>query len=118
MQTYFNTDKLLGRLLVPLRFFRTLNASTSDNLDLECPLLLVHPGEDHWTSVEMSHPAFDRINSQKRLVLLSGGSHLPVEPEPLKELQDEVRSFLSMLLQEHRASTISSSPKKVRKKYV
>lgn len=95
MRTYFSTDRLLGRLRVPARFFRTIHARKLTAIRIGCPLLLVHPGSDAWTPTELSKPAFDRVGGQKRLRELTNGSHLPLEQPALAELQDEVKAFLA-----------------------
>lgn len=97
MQTYFKNDALIGRLWVPLRFFRTLTAFKVDNLDLPCSLLVVHPGNDRWTAPALSSLTFDRINTEKEFLVLSCGSHLPAEPKALMEMKCAISSYLSKI---------------------
>jgi alpha-beta hydrolase superfamily lysophospholipase len=94
MRRYFETDPLLGALRVSARFFRTMHARQATDLDPACPLLLVHPGADAWTPVAMSEPAFERIRGEKRMRVLTNGSHLPLEQPAFAELSEEVRAFL------------------------
>lgn len=101
MRRYFETDPLLGGKWVPARFWRTLHEykPPSGHLDLPCPFLLAHPGADAWTPVALSMPAFDRIGTQKRLRVLTNGSHLPAERPAYDELRAEIAGFLAMASQ-------------------
>jgi len=97
MRDYFTTDPLLGRLRVPSRFFRTLHACKVGRIELRCPLLLAHPGADLWTPTDLSLPAFERVDSPKRLRELSNGTHLPLEQPARDELRQEVTDFLASI---------------------
>ncbi|WP_208348348.1 alpha/beta hydrolase [Pseudaestuariivita rosea] len=97
MRDYFSTDRLLGRLRIPSRFFRKIYARKAVSIRLRCPLLLVHPGADAWTPTPLSKLAFDRVRGDKRLREMTNGSHLPLEQPALQELQQEVRSFLTSI---------------------
>ncbi len=96
MREWFRRDSLIGRRTVRGRFFRSLHEYRPDHADLAlpCPLLLAHPGADEWTPLAMSEPTFDAIPGPKRLRVLSGGSHMPSEPEAWAELSEEVGTFL------------------------
>lgn len=59
-----------------------------------CPVLLVHPAADRWTTVEASRPFFDRLRVNKQLVLLENCGHFPVEEPGLSQLRDAVLGFL------------------------
>lgn len=93
---YFETDPLLGRRIIPGRFFRSLHTyvPARADYDLHCPLLLVHPGADAWTPTAMSMPIFASITSEKRLRELSNGAHLPLEQPAYDELRQEVAEWL------------------------
>ncbi len=95
MRKYFATDPLLGRMRVASRFFRTMHARKAGELDLGCPLLLVHPGADAWTPTAVSRQAFQRVKGPKAFVELTNGSHLPAERSAIDELQREVQRFLA-----------------------
>jgi alpha-beta hydrolase superfamily lysophospholipase len=97
LQRWFLEDPLLGRLRVPLRFLRTLHRTGLAEETLPCPLLLVHPGADAWTPVELSRRTFDRLRGRKRLRVLTNGSHLPVERPAYDELEAEFAGFLAMI---------------------
>jgi pimeloyl-ACP methyl ester carboxylesterase len=97
LQRWFLEDPLLGRLRVPLRFLRTLHRTRLVDDVLPCPLLLVHPGADAWTPVELSRRTFDRLRGRKRLRVLSNGSHLPIERPAYDELREEFAGFLATI---------------------
>jgi pimeloyl-ACP methyl ester carboxylesterase len=97
MRRYFNKDRLLGRLWVSSRFFRTIHAQKLTRFHLHCPLLLIHPGADDWTPTELSLAAFEVIEGSKRVFEMTNGSHLPLEQPAFSELQIEVVGFLSEL---------------------
>lgn len=59
-----------------------------------CPVLLVHPASDRWTTVEASQHFFDRLQVNKRLVLLENCGHFPVEEPGVSQLRDAVLGFL------------------------
>lgn len=97
LQRWFLDDPLLGRLPVPLRFLRTLHQTGLTHETLPCPLLLVHPGADAWTPIELSRRTFERLCGAKRLRVLTNGSHLPVERPAYDELGTEFSGFLAAL---------------------
>lgn len=97
MQRYFSSDPLLGGRWVSMALFRSLHGFRRESLDLPCPLLLVHPGNDAWTSPELSLRSFARIGSQKRLIMLPGGSHAPFEPQAREALRSAILEFLAPL---------------------
>ena len=107
MQQYFCRDELLGGRWVAAKFFRKVHQFRLPEGDLPCPLTLVHPGADNWTPLELSLPAFERINApDKRLVNLSNGAHLPVEQPAFDELAEAVTAALDRI-----ADTSAASPR-------
>lgn len=94
LQSYFERDPLIGRKWIPVRFFRSIHQYRPQSLTLHCPLLLVHPGSDLWTPTAMSLPVFDAMETEKRLIELSNGTHLPLESPAFAELCEAVRGFL------------------------
>jgi len=94
MARYFRKDPLLGAKWVPLRFWRTAHAFRLQRFDVPCPLILIHPGADKWTSPDESLRTFRKITSEKRYVLLPEGSHLPVEPDALAALVQQIKFVL------------------------
>lgn len=82
-----NADALLGARRIPFGFWRSLHSAESAScFDLPCPLLLVHPGADVWTPLDLSRPVFDAVQSPKQLVVLSNGAHAPLEQPAYAEL--------------------------------
>ncbi|WP_083234584.1 alpha/beta hydrolase [Porphyrobacter sp. LM 6] len=94
MQRYFADDKLIGASWKPARFFRTVHQYRAQNWQLDCPLLLVHPGADSWTPTAQSKAVYDRIKADKQFVELTNGSHLPVEQPAYQELAIAIGKFL------------------------
>jgi alpha-beta hydrolase superfamily lysophospholipase len=95
IQNYFARDPLIGRLWVPVRFFRTMHARRAQTITPKCPLILVHPGADAWTPTELSRGAFARVQGPKEIVELTNGSHLPLERPAIVELYEHIGRFLA-----------------------
>lgn len=90
-------DPGIGRARVPASFFRTLAArapAVEPEAFRDTPVLLAQPEADAWTPLALSQPFFDRLGSPKRLVLLPGGSHAPLQRAAFDELQ---RAALQLL---------------------
>lgn len=94
MQRYFVQDPLIGASWKPAGFFRSVHQYKVSSLNLECPLLLVHPGKDDWTQTALSLKVFNEIVAKKSFVELSNGSHLPLEQPAYTELNHTVVEFL------------------------
>lgn len=94
MQAYFARDPLIGRSWKPARFFRTAHTYPAGRLELDCPLLVIHPGADRWTPTALSRTVFERIEARKTFVALSNGEHLPLEQPAYRELTQRVEQFL------------------------
>lgn len=89
-------DRRGGGARVSLRFLRTYLASAPEVEPEEftaCPVLMAHPGADRWTPVELSTPFFDRLGVDKRLVVLEGCGHMPVEEPGLGQFAEALRRF-------------------------
>ena len=95
VQRYFQSDPLLGRRWLPVKFWRSVHDYSREEIALDCPLLLVHPGDDAWTPLSVSRETFARILAQKSEVVLTNGSHLPLEAPAFAELSEAVKAFLS-----------------------
>jgi alpha-beta hydrolase superfamily lysophospholipase len=60
-----------------------------------CPVLLAHPADDRWTDISVSMPFFNRLNVEKRLVMLERAGHLPVEEPGATQLETALLHFLA-----------------------
>jgi alpha-beta hydrolase superfamily lysophospholipase len=93
-------DPLGGGNRVPLRFLHSLLwiRPSIEPEDFEvCPVLLAHPADDRWTTIEASRPFFDRIKGAKELVMLENCGHLPIEEPGLSQLEAAAVAFLTKL---------------------
>lgn len=94
------SDRLGGGSWVPARFLRTLMA-TPPAIEPEqfevCPVLLAHPGADGMTDIALSRRFFERLATRKRMVVLDGASHMPIEHPGVDQLEAAVLSFLREL---------------------
>ncbi|MEU6038120.1 alpha/beta hydrolase [Actinomadura sp. NPDC047616] len=89
-------DRLGGGGRVSWRFLRTYLTSAPEVEPEDftaCPVLMVHPAEDRWTPVELSMPFFERLGVDKRLVMLEGCGHMPVEEPGLGQMARALREF-------------------------
>lgn len=94
-------DALGGGNRAPVGFMRSLfeiRPAVEPEAFERCPVLLVHPAEDRWTSVEASRLFFDRLSGPKHLVMLEACGHFPVEEPGLTQLEEAVLTFLSQPL--------------------
>lgn len=96
------SDRTGGGGRVPLGWMRSFLES-SPYIEPEqfnkTPVLMVHPGSDQWTPLEISQPFFDRIAAEKALVTLERCGHFPIEEpgftqmlEAIQRVVDELRS--------------------------
>lgn len=86
-------DPLGGGNSVPLGFLRSFLESApavEPERAADTTVVLAHPAEDRWTPVEVSLPFFERLAGPKRLVMLDGAGHLPVEEPGVGQLLDAV----------------------------
>jgi alpha-beta hydrolase superfamily lysophospholipase len=90
-------DPLGGGKRIPIGFLRSLFSMQPilgpEAFDL-CPVLLAHPGDDRWTTLAASRPFFDRIKSPKKLILLEGCGHFPIEEPGVTLLENSLVEFL------------------------
>ncbi|MBU43978.1 MAG: alpha/beta hydrolase [Spirochaetaceae bacterium] len=93
----FATDPHAGGGWVSLLFLRTF-MNYAPALEPEefrvCPVLMIHPGLDPWTPLEMSKEFYDRIPEKKRLVVLQGAGHLPYEEPGRTQMVRALKEFL------------------------
>lgn len=86
-------DRLGGGNSMPLGFLRSFlewipTVEPEDAVDL--PVVLAHPGDDRWTPLETSLSFFDRLAGPKRLVVLEGAGHLPIEEPGVTRLVETI----------------------------
>lgn len=60
----------------------------------KCPVLLVHPEKDYWTDVSLSRLFYDEICGKKKLQILEGAGHFPIETKGLRQLEDYCVDFM------------------------
>ena len=90
-------DKKTSGARVPLAFIHSLlNPVIKIKPEdfTACPFLLVHPGDDHWTDIELSRMFYDRLACEKELHILEGAGHFPVEKKGLIQLEKVCVDFL------------------------
>lgn len=94
-------DPCGGGNRVSLRFLRSYLESAPE-VEPEafnaCPVLLAHPADDRWTPLALSQTFFDRLTCDKRLVLLEGAGHFPIEQPGIQQLERAVADFVDRLL--------------------
>lgn len=95
-----SADPLGGGNWMPARFLRTfMNFEPTvepEEFDA-CPVLLVHPGDDRWTDIALSRRFFDRLGTEKRMVVLENCGHFPLEEPGMDQMRDATLQFLSAL---------------------
>ncbi len=94
------TDKHSAGASVPLELIASI-AEATPAIEPEdfnhCPALMVHPGEDRWTPVELSRLFFDRLNCPKELIMLENAGHFPIEQPGLSQMEEAVVTFLNKI---------------------
>lgn len=60
----------------------------------KCPVLLVHPGDDHWTDIKLSNLFYERLACEKQRVILDGAGHFPIEHLGLKQMEIACLEFM------------------------
>ncbi|MCC0647738.1 alpha/beta fold hydrolase [Clostridioides sp. ZZV15-6598] len=60
----------------------------------DCPVLLVHPENDCWTDVSLSKLFFDRLTDNKKITMLEGAGHFPIEENGLNKMSSSCIIFL------------------------
>lgn len=93
------SDPISSGTKVTLEF---LNGMLNPDIEIEaedyqkCPVLLVHPQKDYWTDVSLSKLFFDKIKAPKKLKMLSGAGHFPIEDTGLKQLEKFCVKFMNL----------------------
>lgn len=94
-------DKKSSGALVPIKF---LYSMLNPKIKIEpqhfnnCPVLLVHPGEDRWTNIRLSKTFYDRLACEKETVILEGAGHFPIEGLGLKQMEIACVEFIKQQL--------------------
>lgn len=94
-------DKKSSGALVPITF---LYSMLNPKIKIEpqhfnnCPVLLVHPGEDRWTNIGLSKLFYDRLACEKETVILEGAGHFPIERLGLKQMEIACVEFIKQQL--------------------
>lgn len=94
-------DKKSSGVMVPLIF---LHSMLNPIIKIEpenfkdIPVLLLHPGEDHWTNIKLSNLFYDRLATKKKTVILDGAGHFPIERSGLKQMEAACIEFLEQHL--------------------
>jgi alpha-beta hydrolase superfamily lysophospholipase len=105
-------DKLGGASRVPLRFLLSLltpKPAIEAAQFTQCPVLLVHPAADTWTTVATSLLFYDKLTVNKRYVLLDNCGHFPVESPGLEQLEEALTSFLQDIVSNNSNASITST---------
>ena len=94
------SDRSGGGNWMPAGFLRTF-VGTNPALEAEdfdvCPVLLVHPEKDKMTDIEFSKRFFNRLSGEKKMVILEGAGHMPVEQPGIFQLETACIEFLKDL---------------------
>lgn len=94
----FINDPLVGKSKINLGFYKSMTAY-NPLMEPEhfhnCPVLLVHPENDQWTPFEISKKFFDRIEGEKRYVLLGRTGHYPYGDPGLQQMMEAIAAMVS-----------------------
>ncbi|GAA1452135.1 alpha/beta hydrolase [Nocardiopsis tropica] len=86
-------DRLGGGTSMPLGFLRSFlewEPAVEPERAGGFGVVLAHPAEDRWTPVEISLPFFERHAGPRKLVLLEGAGHFPVEEPGAGQLVEAI----------------------------
>ncbi|HVL77328.1 MAG TPA: lysophospholipase [Noviherbaspirillum sp.] len=101
LRAVFLADRRGAGGLVPVHFMRSLFAARPavepEAFDV-CPVLLAHPAEDAWTTVDASRLLFDRLGVRKDLVMLENCGHFPIEEPGVSVLRDAAIRFVGRIV--------------------
>jgi len=64
-----------------------------------CPMLLVHPAEDRWVTVDLSRIFYDRLKCEKKVVLLENAGHLPLESPGLQQMENAIVEYIDGIIE-------------------
>lgn len=90
-------DARAAKTKVPLRFLRTfLNMKPiiePENFNV-CPILLIHPEIDPMTPLNLSEFFYNRLQCEKKCVILEGAGHFPIEQRGVEQMKEAILNFL------------------------
>lgn len=88
-------DPLAAGAKLPLRFLTSFfHPQLPDPKTYTVPVLCMHPQMDRWIDFSYSQQFYEKIQTKKRLVLIEGAGHLPMEAIGLSQLQLEMLKFM------------------------
>jgi alpha-beta hydrolase superfamily lysophospholipase len=97
----FAQDMLAGGSKIPLRFLRTFtayNPALEPEAFTKCKVLYLQPEKDTWTTLSTSKPFYDRINSEKSLIMLENCGHAPFEEPGVSTMKNAIQNFLRKII--------------------
>lgn len=63
-------------------------------VNFKTPFILLHPENDLWTSITLSHLFYDKLGCEKEMHLLTGAGHFPIEEQGLRILVEKSLVFM------------------------
>jgi len=93
-------DKVGSGSWVYMKFLRTLfeaNPKIEPEDFSNCPLLFFQPENDHIIPWEISEPFYNKLNCDKKIVVLKGCGHIPMEKPGINQLREAALNFLDNL---------------------
>lgn len=85
---------------VPISFFRSLFTAypliEPEHFN-NCPILLTQPEKDRMIPLEFSMPFFNKLKTDKKMVLLENAGHIPIEDPGIDQLETESLKFISSI---------------------
>ena len=88
-------DPLAAGAKLPLRFLTSFfHPQLPDPKTYTVPVLCMHPQMYRWIDFSYSQQFYEKIQTKKRLVLIEGAGHLPMEAIGLSQLQLEMLKFM------------------------
>ncbi len=85
---------------LPLSFLQSIMATApavAPEQFERCPVLLAHPGADRMTDIAFSRRFFDRLAAPKRMVVLDGAGHWPIEEPGATQMREAVKGTLKQV---------------------
>lgn len=89
-------DRRSSGATVTLEFLNTMlhPALLIEPEEFTIPFALLHPAEDLWTPISLSHLFYDKLKCEKEMHLLPGAGHFPIEEQGLIALVDKSVAFM------------------------